>query len=236
MTPYQTASETSSPQPKGARSAAVFETLRRGILQVQLVPGQALSENELAGHLGVSRTPIREAMQRLASEGLVDVVPQVVTRVALLELPQIKDALFVREAIETTALLQQNAPWPAVGIERLAKVIDAQESAVTNGDHAQVMSLDEAFHRHLIELCGHAGVWPYVQRAREVHARLRALAQSLPRAADRSVQQHRDIVAALQLGKVADAVDLMRTHIRMNMDFAEELARQLTQYFKPYQN
>src|SRR5690242_21644140 len=82
----------------------VHERLRDAILSVRLMPGQAVSENEIVDMLQVSRTPVREALQRLANEGLIHVVPQVGTFVARMDLARVREALFMREAIECAAL------------------------------------------------------------------------------------------------------------------------------------
>ena len=87
--------------PQSALAERVFVQLRSDILYARLRPGEALSENSLAASLNISRTPVREAIQRLAREGLVQVLPQRGSYVALLSLRRIRDALFVREAVET---------------------------------------------------------------------------------------------------------------------------------------
>lgn len=215
----------------GPRAVFVHDTLRQAILQVRLKPGERISEHDLAARLGVSRTPVREALQRLAREGLIEVTPQVGTRVSLLDLPQIEHALFVREAIETAALARQTAAWPRDRLDQLETIVGAHERALQDKDVDAVFQMDENFHRQLLAWGVHAGVWPYVSRTREIQGRLRALAQSLPHATSRSVQQHRDIIAALGLGEIAHAVQVMREHIRMNVEFATRLARELPDYF-----
>ncbi len=82
----------------------VYETLRRKVLTLELPPGAALSENELAAALGVSRTPVRESLILLADEGLVQVFPQVGTFVSRVDPDRVRDAQFLREAVELAAL------------------------------------------------------------------------------------------------------------------------------------
>ena len=78
----------------------MHDRLRSDILLARLPPGELLSENQQAQRLGVSRTPVREAIQRLVREGWVQVWPQRGSVVALMSLQRIRDALFVREAVE----------------------------------------------------------------------------------------------------------------------------------------
>src|SRR5918912_1906760 len=78
----------------------VSATLRDAIIRAELAPGRKLSENELANWLGVSRTPIREALVRLRDERLVAIVPQLGTYVSRISPQAVSDAHFIREALE----------------------------------------------------------------------------------------------------------------------------------------
>ncbi len=84
----------------------VHDALRDAIVRVAILPGQAISETEMAASFGVSRTPIREALIRLADEGLIDIYPQAGTFVSRIDLAAVREAQFVRQTLET-----------AVGIE-----------------------------------------------------------------------------------------------------------------------
>jgi GntR family transcriptional regulator, rspAB operon transcriptional repressor len=92
-----------APAVRGAASGEIADVLRRAIVNVDLVPGTALNESDVAAQFGVSRTPVREAFRTLLSERLLDVRPQKGTFVSLLHRPDLEDALFVREALECSA-------------------------------------------------------------------------------------------------------------------------------------
>ena len=209
----------------------VHERLRDAILNVKLLPGSAVSENEIAAHLQVSRTPVREAMQRLSLEGMIQVVPQVGTFVARMNLERIREALFVREAVECTAMMRLPATLPQDELDALKTCVSRQRAAGRRGDVATVLECDEWFHKRLLELAGVAGAWRYVLEARELHRRVRVLAQSRPDAPQRSQEQHAAIVAELSAGRPAAAADVLREHIRMNVRFAEEIANRNPHYF-----
>jgi DNA-binding GntR family transcriptional regulator len=209
---------------------AAYARLREAILSVALFPGESLSENEIADWLRVSRTPIREALQRLANEELVQVVPQVGTFVTRLDLGRIREALFMREALECTAL--ERMPKPRKDrIQALERVVSDHRRAVRRGDLAAIFSADETFHRTLLELGGVPGVWRYVSEAREMHRRVRVLSRAETDSARRSVAQHAAVVAELAAGRRAAAAELMRTHIRMNGELAEVMAAKHPEYF-----
>src|SRR4051794_32801525 len=100
---------------RGPARAQAYTALRDAIVSAQLAPGRQISENELASLLGVSRTPIREALQRLSEERLVAIVPQLGTFVTHISEAGLSDAQFVREALECAAIrgTPRRAPNPA---------------------------------------------------------------------------------------------------------------------------
>jgi DNA-binding GntR family transcriptional regulator len=209
----------------------VQQRLRDAILSVRFLPGQALSENEIVDMLHVSRTPVREALQRLANEGLVHVVPQVGTFVARMDLARIREALFMREAIECAALARVPPKLDKDDQRSLLRTVTDHRRAIRDADPAGIFAADDAFHRALLGLAGVPGVWRYVREAREMHRRVRALSHAEYDSARRSVAQHASVVAELAAGRKAAAIELLRAHIRMNAGFAEDMARKHPEYF-----
>ena len=209
----------------------VQQRLRDAIQSVRLLPGHALSENEIVDMLHVSRTPVREALQRLTNEGLIHVVPQVGTFVTRMDLARVREALFMREAIECAALERAPDKLDRDDLKSLQRIVADHRRAARAGNAALIFAADDAFHRALLEIAGVPGVWRYVREAREMHRRVRALSHAEYDSARRSVAQHASVVAALGVGRKAEAIDLLRGHIRMNATFAEDIARKHPEYF-----
>ncbi|MCZ9337823.1 GntR family transcriptional regulator, partial [Streptomyces sp. TRM76130] len=94
------------PQTNGRRTSRrdIYRKLRQMVLSLELAPGAALSENELAASLGVSRTPVRESLILLSQEGLVQVFPKIGSFVSRVDPAQVADAQFLREAVELASL------------------------------------------------------------------------------------------------------------------------------------
>src|SRR5262245_15424093 len=88
----------------GPAGRAVYTSVRDAIIATELEPGQQISENELAARLGVSRTPVREALARLRDDRLVEIVPQLGTFVSRISVDGVDDAQFLREALECSAV------------------------------------------------------------------------------------------------------------------------------------
>ena len=211
----------------------VYEQLREAIMSAELLPGSSVSENELATTLHVSRTPLREAIQRLRSEGLIRVVPQVGTFIEKLDLSHICEALFMREAVECAAMAKLGSTLPDGAIQGLEQIVAAHHRAIDNNDAADTMMRDAEFHRALFSLAGVPGVWRYVIEAREMHRRVRILSRAERRfdAARRSANHHLEIVRELAAGRPDCAIAKLREHIRMNVQFAIELAEMYPEYF-----
>src|SRR5918994_7080770 len=143
------------PRPRGA----IYTLLRDAIVSVQLAPGRQISENELAALLGVSRTPIREALARLRDDRLVEIVPQLGTFVSPINPQAVADAQFIREALECAAVRRAAELAGEDDIAHLAENLDAQDRANAAGDLDAFYLLDDAFHQGLCDLSGHPTVW-----------------------------------------------------------------------------
>ena len=227
------------PVSRSSTSDIVYERLREVILNVTILPHAVISENELAKTLQVSRTPIRAAIDRLSGEGLIYVVPQVGTFVAPLDLARIREALFMREAVECEAMDRLPNPMPFDAIDSLSKIVVTHKQAADDRDLKQTLTSDEDFHRLLLELAGVKGVWRYVHDVRETHRRVRVLthqrrrdlAQSEFEVALRSAHQHAEIVAALAGGDRHKAKGLLGDHIRENLAYTEEIALKNPAFF-----
>ena len=142
----------------------VYETLRRKVLTLELPPGAALSENELAAAIGVSRTPVRESLILLAEEGLVQVFPQVGSFVSRVDPDGVADAQFLREAVELAALEDLPAELDADVVAELRANLARQQAPGI--DLEEFFALDEAFHQGLLRLSGHARSWSTVVSAK----------------------------------------------------------------------
>lgn len=210
----------------------IYDWLRAEILEANLLPGKPIVEAQIAERFHASRTPVREALLRLADEELVEVIPQVGSFVSRLRLSRIRDGLFVREAIETE-IVRNLASTPASHRELavLDAVIDEHRRAISAGSIKRIFAADEAFHRTLLEAAGRAGVWETVARARQLHSRIRAISVPELNGAERSVAQHRRVLDCIRAGDVEKAVAAMRSHITLNWDFAKTIEQREPELF-----
>jgi GntR family transcriptional regulator, rspAB operon transcriptional repressor len=199
----------------GATRERVYLTVREAITTAGLAPGRRLSENELAGELGVSRTPIREALALLREERLVAIVPQLGTFVTRISTRAVADAAFVREALECSAVKLAAERIDADALEGLQANLAAQEQARDAGDVAAFDGLDDALHRALCEASGHGIAWTLAHRANGQLDRVRRLSLREPGYLAEMVAEHGDVLTALGAGDAEAAERTLRHHLRM---------------------
>jgi len=209
-----------------------YTAVRTAIVTAQLAPGRRLSENELAGLIGVSRTPVREALLRLRDERLVEVVPQLGTFVTYIDEDAVADAHFVRESLEVNALRHAPATIDPAALHAIEDNLDAQERAASAGDDDAFARLDDELHHLLCDLSGRAIAWRLSERARGQLDRVRRL--SLPDATYRRqmLAEHRTVVAAITAGDADRAERELRHHLHMVLSSLPDIRRAHPEYFQ----
>ncbi len=215
-----------------SESARIHAALRAAILDVALAPGAVIAEHDIAERFGVSRTPVREALLRLADERLVDVKPQRGTFVARLSLRRIEEALFVRRAVECQILERVAAREDRVAVAaRLAAIVAEQAAAIDAGDIGPALDADTRFHHALVVASGLDGVWSVVAEARDLHHRIRAIAVPELGSAAQAIRDHRAIVRAVRDGEAVRATRAMAKHLERNFALAKAIAALHPDYF-----
>ena len=216
----------------GSARDQVYAALREEIVSAALEPGRRLSENELAEALGVSRTPVREALVRLRDERLVAIVPQLGTFVTLISTDAIADAAFVREALECSAIRLATERASERELEELQANLAAQERAEQSGDTEAFDRLDEALHRTLCELSGREIAWSLSRRANGHLDRVRRLSLPEPGYLGEMVAEHRAVVAAVANGDQDGAEAALRHHLRMVLSSLPSIRSAHPDYFE----
>ena len=191
----------------------VFDALRQAIVQLQLKPGDILSEAEVARQLGVSRQPVREAFIKLAEVGLVEVRPQRGTYVMLISIREVQNARFVREAIEVAVARKAALEASSNSVAELKRNLEAQRAASAAGDHVQFLKLDETFHQMLAATADCEYAWRVLENLKVQMDRVRYL--SMPDATPIAtlIGQHAAIVDAIGRHSPDDAEAAMRAHL-----------------------
>lgn len=193
----------------------VYEHLRKEILEGRLEPGAELTEVALAEQLGVSRGPLREAIGRLAAEGLVTVSPRRGAVVRSLSKEEFLELYQVREALERMAV---QLAVPRLTDEQFDGLTSLTEEMATHAAGNKVEAFFEAnlsFHARLLEASGNEKLQELYQQLLDQLGRYRLRSLTLRGNLQRSVSEHKAILRAARRGDAERAAQLMAEHIRV---------------------
>lgn len=180
---------------------------------MQLKPGEPISEKDIAAAYGFSRTPVREAIQRLADERLIEVFPQSGTFVARIPYDDLPEAMVIRKALESASVRLATQRASKSQILALAMIIEQQREAAESRDRAAFHRADEAFHSRIAEISGFPGIWRQVQQVKVQVDRYRRLTLTQEGRMAEVIADHERVLAALTAGSADKAVDAMCLHL-----------------------
>ncbi|WP_110650476.1 GntR family transcriptional regulator [Salinicola peritrichatus] len=212
-------------------SQTVYGALRSEIVTLKRPPGSPLSDKEISSELGVSRTPVREAIIRLVEEEMVLVRPKSGTFVALIRPKLLYNAHFLRKAIETSAIAEvEKVDKKTIG--SLYNNLGCQEKSLSLGDHGRFYSLDETFHRMLLDVSGHGEAWYTIQRVKAQLDRVRYLAIADRARMEKVLHQHTSIVDSLARGAGKEAQIALTKHLHDSFATIERAIDAYSNYFE----
>lgn len=217
------------PAPGGA-TARVHVALREAIVQLDLKPGELLDKQAIAARMGVSRFPVGEAMNRLAAEGLVDIIPQSGSRVALIKISDARENMFLRRALEAeTVRTIAGAASPAL-LDQLRSNLRYQQAAIEAQDLKGFHGFDLAFHAALQDRLGHERVRSATETARLGLDRVRRLLNTRRRL-EHTLAEHEAVVAALEARDGEAAARAMHRHLDAVLGELESFAQDRPELF-----
>lgn len=204
-----------------------YREIKARILENEFPAGSIMLEQELAALLEMSRTPVREALIRLADEGLVDILPQRGSFVAPIRLRDVEEAQFIRESLEVAVARRLAGHCSPRFLSELRLNLARQESAVAERDRDLFLELDEAFHRGLCEEAGLSKSWRVIQSVKLQMDRVRYLSLPEPGHLDVLLAQHRQITSAIESGDMNEAGRHMSAHLKEVLGSANLLRQKL---------
>jgi GntR family transcriptional regulator, rspAB operon transcriptional repressor len=195
-------------------AANVFDMLRNDIVLGTLRPQQPIREAEIAESLNVSRTPVREALLRLSSLGLVDIFPQSGTLVAPIRVEKVRAAQLIREVVEVEICKRACRMARQDDLDALSSILDEQEFAAQRKDMRRLFELDEVFHRRIFETADCLAAYEELEDVKTHLNRLRYVTVSWPNRPGSIITEHRDILTGLAARDEQVTAALMTTHLR----------------------
>lgn len=220
-----------------SRGEAVYDGLRRAIIESVLRPGTKLPEDAVGESFGVSRTVVRSALARLASEGLVSQQPNRRAAVAEPTLAEAHDLFRVRRGLERTVVEILAGNMSREQVERLRAHVDAEDKTIGRDGPASIRLAGE-FHTLLAELTGNEILARYVNEVVSRASLVLAL-YGRPHSSECAVNEHRDLIQTLADGDVVRAMETMDSHLdavasRALLEARPAQGLELSQLLKPY--
>lgn len=190
----------------------VYRALREAISDGSLPANEPLREERLAASLGVSRTPVREALVRLTAEGLIERDGSGRVRISVLSAEDLDEVFALRDALERLAIRYACKVQDPAGLSELRRIHAASEDAVAADDVERLLELNTQFHAALNALSGKRRLQNFIELLRDQSRRYRVLALYEESERRQSVAEHGRLIELVAAGKPEDAMALLRTH------------------------
>ncbi|ASP19343.1 HTH-type transcriptional repressor RspR [Antarctobacter heliothermus] len=217
---------------EGPLGQRVYTALRRSILDMTLEPGAILRKGALCEQLGVSRSPVAEALGRLSSDGLVDIIPQSATRVSQFSMAELLEEDFLREAVETAAVARVAEDHTPDQLLRLSRNLRLQGLLVEDADFQGFFEADLEFHEMILGFTGFPKVTLVAEEMTLQLRRARKLILPEPGRPAEAVAEHQIILAAIEAKDSRAARTAMSRHLRQLIKRIKPLERQHPDYFR----
>lgn len=223
---------TADPATRRTTADIVFDTLRDEIVNLDLLPGTKISEQDVARRLGVSRQPVRDAFIRLGNLDLLRIRPQRATVVRGFSMTTIRTARFVRQAVELEVVEHACAIWDSARAAVLEDNILQQSAAVDANETERFHALDYTFHALICELGGFPLAFETIKQCKRKVDRLCVLSLDKAHEMTAVLSDHQGIAEALKTGSVDQARAIVRRHLNRLDATIAEIHRTHEDYFE----
>lgn len=199
----------------GSKTSAdiIYEKLHAAIASMELRPGTPVSEMRLTADFGVSRTPVREALQRLAKEKLVEIVPKSGTFVGRIPVSAMIEAIVARRALEAVTVrhaVERATPSQVIEFRAL---LQRQRELADSGDFERFHQADEDFHAAFAAVAGFEGLWEMIRSIKIQVDRYRKLTLPQEGRLEMVIREHTEVINAMEAGDADRAMRAMEDHL-----------------------
>ncbi|NLS01357.1 GntR family transcriptional regulator [Rhizobium sp. P38BS-XIX] len=191
----------------------IYDMLREEIISLRRKPMDLLNEKELEAQFGVSRTPIREAILRLADDGLVDIFPQSGTFVSRIPRRALYEAILVRKALEDTIVSIAVDKMTPANTRLLERNLDDLSVSVRDDDVEAFHRIDNEFHQLISDIAAFPGIWTIIQQVKVHSDRYRLLTLPQDGRLARVLDEHSAVVECMRKGDKTGAMQAMGFHL-----------------------
>jgi GntR family transcriptional regulator, rspAB operon transcriptional repressor len=213
------------------KTAQVYGIMRRAIVNLHLAPGSNVNEKLICDQLGISRTPLREAILQLQAENLVSVVPNSGTYVSKIDLQSVFDGQLVRDALELKVVRLAASRMTPQFERALDFNMHQQKRMAADLDYDGFYELDEAFHTMICEFGASTHIWKIINGAKAQLDRVRRMSYPLVSHLDVVLREHTAVVDGLKQRDPDAAETAMKVHIDRVFTMIRRLIVERRDYF-----
>ena len=208
-----------------------FRAITENIISLDLAPGTAISENEIAWFLGISRTPVRESIQELHKAAIIEIYPQRGSYVSLIDNQYVEEAVFLRTVLDKAVIEEACDMATPEDIAAMEENIALQEFYLSNNATEKIYELDNAFHK-MIYTCSKKEIIHEMRKTIMIHFdRVRSLAMIAVKDT-KIVNDHKLMLKAIKEKDKETAKELVEKHLNRYRVDQEALLKAYPQYFK----
>ena len=195
------------------KAEQIYSLLRQAIVHLEMPPGAVISEKDLSVTFNVSRTPLREALQRLADEDLVEIFPHSGTYVSRISFKVAQEGFVIRRALEIESARNAARQITDQGLGQIKLLIAEMQVILERNTLNQYLDVDDAFHSAIAGCSGYPRIWKFISQAKVHLDRMRQLSAPVPGHLAMVTDQHQAIFHALQNRSPDQAELAMRIHL-----------------------
>lgn len=212
-----------------------YRVLKSNIMNLDLKPGEGLSETDIAERLGLSRTPIREVVMKLKEDHLIEVIPQRGTYISLIDRDLMNEGTFMRTVLEKEVLKLACVSFPEESIDELEKNLFAQKLASGKENSKMEMHrLDQEFHEIIFRGVNMINIWESIQKISSHYNRVRLLSE-LSKSTIHISDEHEKILNIIKTKDISSVEYIIDLHIKKPTEKWAELyaeGSEFNQFFK----
>ena len=197
----------------------VYEQLKRQILTGEITPGTRMMEVDLADEMGVSRTPVREAIRKLEKEGLVTIEPRRGAYASDISVKDMVDTMEVREHLESLAACLAAQTMADEQREELEHIADEYAKAIHDNNMEEMIHYDELFHKGIVNASGNKTLIQISETVQELALRFRYLSYDDLSRYGSMPMEHKEILDAIENNDPEAAMECAKNHVKRLKDF-----------------
>lgn len=214
----------------------IYETLKREIINLDLIPGTKVREEDLATRFSISRTPIRSVIARLCRDELLEVIPQKGTYVTKINTSNVDDLIYIRKSIEKTVIQELCSTVTSQQIDELREILEEQKRIIDLPGSVERSKIffhnDNLFHKTIFSFCDKIGVWRIIHTNATNLNRVRIISNLRQQnEVEKVYDQHVKMLQCLENKDSKTAIEIFDNHIDGGFEGINAVKEKYSEYF-----